>query len=91
MTRLNTLRLAVAAILVSTLMGGAMFASQRSAAVMAKAAGQFLAGLTSEQRAKAAFTFNSDERLRWHFIPNEMFPRQGLMQGHERGAARPGA
>ncbi len=79
MSRLNTLRLAVAAVLVSTMMGGAMFASQRSAAAMAKAAGQFLDGLTAEQRATAAFPFASDERLRWHFIPNEMFPRKGLM------------
>ena len=79
MSRLNTLRLTVAAVLVSTLMGGAMFASQRSAATMAKAAGQFLDSLTPDQRAKAAFAFNSDDRLRWHFIPNEMFPRKGLM------------
>jgi hypothetical protein len=73
------LRLSVAAVLVSSLMGGAMFASPRSAAAMAKAAGQFLDGLTPEQRAKAAFAFASDDRLRWHFIPNEMFPRKGVM------------
>ena len=79
MSRLNTLRLSVAAILVATLMGGAMLASQRSAAAMAKAAGLFLDGLTPEQRVKAAFAFTSDDRLRWHFIPNEMFPRKGLM------------
>ncbi len=79
MGRLNTLRLAVAAVLVSSLMGAALFASQRSAAAMAKAAGQFLDSLTPDQRAKAAFAFNSDDRLRWHFVPNEMFPRKGLM------------
>lgn len=79
MSRLNTLRLAVAAVVVTTLMGGAMLASQRSAAAMAAAAGQFLDSLTPEQRARAAFAFNSDDRLRWHFIPNEMFPRKGLM------------
>lgn len=79
MSRLNSLRLAVAAILVSALMGSAMLASQRSAAAMAGAAGQFLDSLTPEQRARAAFAFNSDDRLRWHFIPNEMFPRKGLM------------
>ena len=54
-------------------------ASQQSAAAMAKAAGQFLDSLTPEQRAKAAFPFTSDDRLRWHFIPNEMFPRKGMM------------
>ena len=79
MSRLNTLRLTVAAILVSTFMGSALFASQRSADTMAKAAGQFLDSLAPEQRAKAAFAFTSDDRLRWHFIPNEMFPRKGLM------------
>jgi hypothetical protein len=79
MSRLNTLRLTVAAVLVSTLLGGALFASQKSAAAMAKAATRLLDGLTPEQRAKAAFAFTSDDRLRWHFIPNEMFPRKGLM------------
>ena len=56
-----------------------MFASQRSAAAMAKAADGFLSALTPDQRAKAAFAFTSDDRLRWHFIPNEMFPRKGIM------------
>lgn len=79
MTRLTTLRLAVAATLISTLMGGAMLASPRSAVAMAKAAGHFLDGLTPEQRAKAVFAFDTDERLRWHFIPSGTFERKGLM------------
>lgn len=79
MGTLNALRLFVAALLVATFTGGAMLASQRSAATMAKAAGQFLDGLTADQRAKAAFPFESEDRLRWHFIPNEMFARKGLM------------
>lgn len=79
MGTLNTLRLSVAALIVATLTGGAMLASQRSAATMAKAAGQFLDGLTADQRAKAAFPFTSDDRQRWHFLPNEIFPRKGLM------------
>jgi hypothetical protein len=79
MARLNTLRLAVASLLVVTLMGAAMAASQRSAAAMATAANTFLSGLSADQRAKVAFPFEGDERLRWHFIPNEMFPRKGLM------------
>ena len=28
---------------------------------------------------KAVLPFDSEDRLRWHFIPNEMFPRKGLM------------
>ncbi|MDP3718113.1 MAG: DUF3500 domain-containing protein [Acidobacteriota bacterium] len=79
MVRLNLLRLAVAAVLVCAFMGAALLASQRSAAAMAKAAGQFLDSLTPDQRARAAFAFDSDDRLRWHFVPNEMFPRKGLM------------
>ncbi len=79
MTRLDALRLTVAATLVTTAIGGALLASQRSAAAMATAAGQFLDSLTPDQRAKAAFAFGSDDRLRWHFIPNETFPRRGLM------------
>ncbi len=79
MTRLDAIRLAAAATLVTTVIGGALLASQRSAAAMATAAGQFLDSLTPEQRAKAAFAFGSDDRLRWHFIPNETFPRRGLM------------
>ena len=79
MSRLTTLRLAVAAILITIFTGGAIIASQKSAATMAKAATGFLDSLTPEQTARAAFAFESDERLRWHFIPNEMFPRKGLM------------
>ncbi|OFW46396.1 MAG: hypothetical protein A3J29_18030 [Acidobacteria bacterium RIFCSPLOWO2_12_FULL_67_14b] len=78
MGRLATLRLAVAATLVVALMGGAMVASQRSAAAMATAANTFLAGLSAEQRARVSLPFEGDERLRWHFIPNETFPRKGL-------------
>jgi hypothetical protein len=79
MSRLTTLRLTVAASLIAVFTGGAIIASQKSAANMAKAAGGFLDSLTPEQRAKATFPFDSDERMRWHFIPNETFPRKGLM------------
>ncbi len=76
---LTWLRLAVAITIAVTFLGGAMVASQKSAATMAKAATQFLDGLSADQRAKAALPFDGEERLRWHFIPNEMFPRKGLM------------
>lgn len=79
MGTLNALRLTVAALIVTSLTGGAMLASQKSAATMARAAGQFLDGLNADQRAKAAFPFDGEERLRWHFLPNEIFPRKGLM------------
>ena len=44
-------------------------------AEMAAAAGNFLAALTPEQKAKATFDFAGDERVNWHFIPRE---RKGL-------------
>ena len=42
---------------------------------MADAANNFLNALTPEQKAKATFTFQDDERFDWHFIPK---PRKGL-------------
>lgn len=79
MSRLNTLRLTVAATLITIFTGAAIVASPKSAATMVQAASGFLDSLTPEQKAKAAFPFESDERLRWHFLPNEIFPRKGLM------------
>lgn len=42
---------------------------------MREAAAAFLASLDQDQRAKATFEFNVDERLNWHFVPKE---RKGL-------------
>jgi hypothetical protein len=71
-------RLALAAALVLLGIGGLTVASQRSAAAMAGAANKWVTSLTPEQKAKATFAFDSEERLRWHFIPNEMHARKGL-------------
>ena len=46
-----------------------------SSSVMAEGANRFLASLTPEQRAKATFSFEDDERQNWHFVPIE---RKGL-------------
>jgi len=46
-----------------------------SSSVMAEAANRFLASLTPEQRARATFPFETDERQNWHFVPLE---RKGL-------------
>jgi Protein of unknown function (DUF3500) len=53
-------------------------ASRRAAAAMTTAAEKFLAGLTPEQQKKATFALDAEERVRWNFIPTNMFPRQGL-------------
>src|SRR5579872_1240297 len=46
-----------------------------SSGIMEKAANNFLASLTPEQRAQATYKFEDDERFDWHFIPK---PRKGL-------------
>jgi hypothetical protein len=70
---------------------GQMIAAERSIAAMSQAATRFLAELTPEQRQQATFPVTSEERLRWHFIPNEMFPRKGVafraMTEAQRGRA----
>lgn len=71
-------RVATAAGLVLVGLAGGIVASQRSAGVMAAAANGFLDGLSSEQRQRASLAYESDERLRWHYVPTEQFPRQGL-------------
>ncbi|MBO0723831.1 MAG: DUF3500 domain-containing protein [Blastocatellia bacterium] len=46
-----------------------------SAAAMAESANKFLAALTAEQKAKAVFSFDDQQRFDWHFIPRA---RRGL-------------
>lgn len=57
---------------------GARVADPATAAAMASSAERFLDALSAEQRAQAVFPFEGEERLRWHFIPGEVFPRRGL-------------
>jgi hypothetical protein len=70
---------------------GVVYSAEKSAASMAGAATKFLESLTPEQRQKAAFAFESEERLKWHFIPTEMFPRNGLIIGDMTEAQRKAA
>lgn len=42
---------------------------------MADAANAFISSLTPQQRSKATYDFQDDQRLDWHFVPR---PRQGL-------------
>ena len=55
-----------------------LVATERSAASMTAAATAFVDSLSTEQRHHAVFAYADAERLRWHFIPNEMFPRKGV-------------
>ncbi len=62
----------------SLIVGLAVWASahiERTGARMAVSADRFLATLTSAQKAKAVYPFDSPERLNWHFIPRG---RKGL-------------
>ena len=78
MFRFCSIRLLVAAALVTALIGSTN-ASERTASAMAKAANAFVASLTPEQRQQATFAFDAAEREKWHFIPTEMFARNGLL------------
>ena len=78
MSSITRLRILVAGAIIGCLPLGHMIAAERSISAMTRAAGAFLDSLTPEQRQQGTFPIASEERLRWHFIPNEMFPRQGL-------------
>ena len=72
-------RLCLAILVIAAAAIGPTIAAERSSAAMAAAASKFIASLTPEQRQQGAFAFESDERLHWHFIPTETFPRKGLL------------
>src|SRR5437773_1597170 len=79
MTQHISSRLCLAAALVAALAVGSMVAAERSSSAMATAATRFVNALTPDQRQQASFAFDSDDRLHWHFIPTETFPRKGLL------------
>ncbi|HWP45604.1 MAG TPA: DUF3500 domain-containing protein [Candidatus Limnocylindrales bacterium] len=45
---------------------------------MVTAAQKFLEALGPGLGARAVFPFESEERFKWHFVPNEMFKRSGV-------------
>ena len=78
MTRFASPRVLLGIVLSAALAAGAVVSAQRASGSMAAAATSFLDSLTPEQRKQATFPLESAERLRWNFIPDEMFPRNGL-------------
>src|SRR5437588_1123380 len=72
-------RLPAAVLFVALAVIGSTIAADRSASTMANAATAFLGALTPDQKQQATFAFDTEERLRWHFIPTEMYPRKGLL------------
>ena len=91
MSHLTCYRVIVAVGFVAGLGLASTVASQRTASSMAGAAESFLSTLTSSQRQQATFAFESADRERFHYIPVEMFPRNGLkieeMNERQRQAA----
>jgi hypothetical protein len=77
MKRLMTSRWIATAILALSALG-LKDAARPSPAAMEAAATKFLQSLTPEQRQQAMFPFEGNERTHWHFIPTEIFPRNGL-------------
>jgi hypothetical protein len=84
-------RLMLSLSLLVVLASVSMFGADPAAATMAGAANTFLSSLAPAQKQKAQFAFDSAERTHWHFIPTEMFPRNGLtlkeMTAPQRDAA----
>ena len=76
-------RLAVAAVLLAAWGAGVTLSSQRStssraATAMTTAATKWLESLTPVQRQQATFANDAEEKVRWNFIPTNMFPRKGV-------------
>ncbi len=78
MRPLRSPRLWLAVGVLAALPIGTLISSARAATHMAEAATKFLESLTPEERQQAALPFEGDERMRFHYIPNEQFPRKGL-------------
>lgn len=78
MRRFASPRIVLSLVLLGALAGGAAVSAQRASANMVAAANRFLQALTPEQRQQATFAFDNAERMRWNFIPDEAFPRNGL-------------
>ena len=70
----------VLVVLVLAVFAAVAVSAQRAtpAAAMTAAATRFLESLNAEQRKQATYPLESDEYLRWNFIPTEAFPRNGL-------------
>jgi hypothetical protein len=85
------LRVLLVPVLSAAWYAGITIASERSASSMANAANKFLASLTPEQRQQATFAVESEELTRWHYVPAQQFPRNGLairaMNETQRGLA----
>ena len=94
MTRIRSPRVALAALLCAAWLVHASVSAQRalnsqtSAGAMTTAAQRWLEGLSPEQRQQATLAIDNEDRLRWNFIPTNMFPRKGVPIKDMREAQR---
>lgn len=84
-------RAAIAAALLATAGFTVRSIAARPGNEMADAASRLLSALNPEQRVRASFPFESDERTKWHYLPNEMFPRRGIALKELTADQRPAA
>jgi hypothetical protein len=80
-----TRRLLAAGLACAVCLGGAIAASQRSAAAMSGAAQKWLSSLSEEQRGRATFAFDSEERLAGISCRTSCTAQGHPVQGDERG------
>src|ERR1700761_2395974 len=82
----------VTAIGVFALLLTAAYKRAEPSSVMADAANAFLNSLWADQKAKAAYPFDDDERLSWHFVPTGANYKPGdreTRKGMPLGAMQP--
>ena len=80
MTRFLSPRIVLMGLMLAAF-GAVVVKAQRTptaAAAMSTAATRFLESLNAEQRKQATYPLESDEYVRWNFIPTEAFPRNGV-------------
>jgi hypothetical protein len=80
---MKLLRILLALMLVALVVGAAYVgqATETPGLKMADAAEKFLDGLTPEQKAKATFAFDDQERTNWHFVPMQDSGRKPTRKG----------
>ena len=78
MSKSASRRLVLVFALLCPLVLGVMASTKRSASAMVAAGSRFLAALSPDQRQQVSLPFDSDERFRFNYIPDEQFARQGL-------------
>jgi hypothetical protein len=89
---MNSVWFRAAAVGASALLLTAAYKRAEPSSVMADAANAFLNSLWPDQKAKASYAFDDDERLSWHFVPTGANYKPGdreLRKGMPLGAMQP--